>query len=84
MGEVQEEAVLKCASVNLKFRYKDFIAKDHPDYNQMKGIVWHSKARDLVYKHSNVINGEQVTIQGLDAPIHLDGLFRYKSSKVNG
>ena len=58
---MQLDAITKCAGVNLKFRYKDFIAKEHPDYQQMKGLVWHSKARDLVEKHRNAILGEWVT-----------------------
>ena len=46
------DAIVKCASVNLKYRAKDFISlKDLSGEKYSNSSIWHSRIREIVNKH---------------------------------
>ena len=46
-NDVQKVAIEKCAIIQLKYRYKEFLDKDSKDYPEYEG-VWHHTARQKV------------------------------------
>ena len=47
LNSIDKEAVKRCANIQLKYRYEDFLSKDNEDYPEFIG-VWHPKVRELV------------------------------------
>ena len=46
-NSVEKEAVRRCANVQLKYRYVDFLSPDNEDYPEYIG-VWHPKVRETI------------------------------------
>ena len=57
-NDVQKVAIEKCAIIQLKYRYKEFLSRDSKDYPEYEG-VWHNTARQKV--QSNI---KEIEIMG--------------------